>query len=232
MSSFLQPALYFASRGWPVVPVHHQAAPGLCSCGDALCRGIGKHPRMEHAHRFASKEPAIITAWWTKNPNDNIAIASGSRSGLIVLDIDPRHEGDRSLFHLIHQHGALPHTVRVFTGGGGEHLFFRAPKMEVRGRIGMLPGIDVRAEDQLFVAPPSRHLSGRIYRWDDNAHPDKTPIAELPGWLLNRILTKNSPKRKTGTSRKTKSGIELPDDDSPFGPVAHVVDKIKGWNEP
>ena len=42
---------------------------------------------------------------------------------LIVLDIDPRHDGDSSLAELERDH-EFPSTWRVLTGGGGEHIIF------------------------------------------------------------------------------------------------------------
>jgi signal transduction histidine kinase len=52
--------------------------------------------------------------------------------------------------------------VSSLTGGGGRHL-----GRPVRGSANELgPGLDVRADRGLIVAPPSLHLSGYEYIWD------------------------------------------------------------------
>ena len=51
------------------------------------------------------------------------------------------------------------------------------------GQLG--DGLDVRGDGGYIVAAPSIHPgTGRAYVWDD--HPNETPLAELPGWLLER----------------------------------------------
>ena len=46
-------ALTYIGRGWPVIPLHCPVSGG-CSCGDASCARVGKHPRTRrglHANR-------------------------------------------------------------------------------------------------------------------------------------------------------------------------------------
>ena len=107
----------------------------------------------------------IIDSWWTKNPRANIGIRTGTESGIIVLDIDPRHEGNVSLAQLEQKHGNLPVTGEVLTGGGGRHLFFKHPGGTAGSKAGLAPGLDVRGDGGYVVAPPSNHISGRCYQW-------------------------------------------------------------------
>lgn len=192
--SVLLEALYYAERGWPVTPIHWKTEEGTCSCGKIDCKGAGKHPILEHAYQEASKDTRQILQWWKDYPDANVAIAAGFKSGIVVLDIDPRHGGHLSLEGLLKRYGELPHTIQAKTGGGGRHYLFQTPKRELRGRIGMLPGIDVRAEGQLFVAPPSRHASGGTYEWDEKFHPRNNVPAKLPFWLQDKIRTKSNYK--------------------------------------
>lgn len=53
----------------------------------------------------------------------------------------------------------------------------------IRNRVAMLPGIDLRGDGGLVVAPPSLHPGGRRYVWEISHHPDETPLAPLPHWL-------------------------------------------------
>ena len=105
-------ALEYASRGWPVFPVHVPAGGG-CSCGNPGCEHVGKHPRTQHGLLDATTDEATIRQWWTDWPDANIGFATGAASGIVVLDIDPRHGGDKTLAGWERQHGLLPHAVEV-----------------------------------------------------------------------------------------------------------------------
>jgi hypothetical protein len=47
-------------------------------------------------------------------------------SGLVVLDVDPRHGGDESIRNL-----KLPPTVEALTGGGGWHEYFMRIRVDL-----------------------------------------------------------------------------------------------------
>ena len=53
----------------------------------------------------------------------NIGIAAGSASGLAVLDIDPKDNGDESI-----KQYSVPETLEVITGSGGTHHYFDDPE--------------------------------------------------------------------------------------------------------
>jgi hypothetical protein len=113
-----------------------------------------------------------------------------------VLDVDQRHSGYTSLEILQERHGLLPDTLTVRTGGGGEHRYYQAdPAAPIRndqaGRLGC--GLDVRGDGGLVVAPPSTHVSGITYSFDDPG----VPVAALPGWLVNLLAPPPPARRKT-----------------------------------
>jgi hypothetical protein len=178
-------ALEYASRGWPVFPVHVPAGDG-CSCGNPDCEHVGKHPRTQHGLIDATTDDATIRQWWAQWPGANIGIRTGLPSGIVVLDIDPRHGGDETLADLERQHGALPSTIESITGGGGRHIFFVHPGGEVKSH-NVAPGIDVKADGGYIVVPPSLHFSGSIYEWEGSSHPDDVSPALLPAWLLAMV---------------------------------------------
>lgn len=133
-----------------------------------------------------------IAAWFRRWPDANVAVVTGEISNLAVLDIDPAHGGDESLQELRERFGPLPETLTARTGGGGRHYYF-ATAVDGRpmpSRVGLRPGIDVRAEGGLIVTPPSLHPSGRRYVWEN---PDRTPAA-MPHWLA-RLLRGSAPGR-------------------------------------
>ena len=171
----LSAALEYAARGWPVSIVE---------------RG-GKAPigrLMPHGHLSASKDPDVIAGWFTECPNDNVAIATGEISGLFALDADAKAGGLATLAQLAEEHGPLPKTPTVHTGGGGLHLYFRWPAgVRVKnGPLAGLPGLEVKGNGSGVVASPSVHKSGVRYAWNPELGPD-IPLAEVPPWLLERL---------------------------------------------
>jgi hypothetical protein len=129
------------------------------------CDSPAKHPRTDHGLKDASTDSATIHKWWSRWPDANVAIVTGKASGVIALDIDPRHQGIDSLATWEQQHGAFPPTLESETGGGGLHKLFLHPGFPVKNRINLARGVDVRGDGGYIVAPPSIHSSGRRYRW-------------------------------------------------------------------
>lgn len=184
-------ALYYASEGFHVMPVH-TVRDGRCSCREgAKCGKPGKHPVTSCGVKDATTDRKKIEQWWTENPDANIGIATGKISNLIVLDIDGQ-EGKKSLAELIKKHGRLPRTVRAKTGKG-EHRYFRpgnAPVLNSVGRLGK--GIDIRGDGGYVVAPGSVHHTGTRYEFLPGRHLHDIKIAKAPKWLR-----KATGKRKT-----------------------------------
>ena len=181
VNSCLSAALDYATRGWRVIPIHSISGGG-CSCLKSECKSAGKHPRTEHGQKDASTGPDTIQGWWNQWPQANVGIVTGALSGLVVLDVDPRHGGPDSLSDLEARHGDLPQTARTRTGGGGTHVLFAHPGGTVKNKAGFAPGLDVRGDGGYIVAPPSRHASGDGYEWA--IHPDDVLLAPIPEWLL------------------------------------------------
>jgi bifunctional DNA primase/polymerase-like protein len=158
----LKAALAYARRGVPVFP----------------CEPGGKAPLTYSGFWDATTDAHRIEAWWDRWPYANVGVPTGERSGLLVLDVDPRDGGPESLVALERINGLLPETAKARTGGGGMHVFFRYPPGEtVRNSAGRLgPGLDVRGEGGYVVVPPSRTQS--TYQWLA-----RIPPAD-PMWLL------------------------------------------------
>jgi hypothetical protein len=107
-------------------------------------------------------------------------------ASLLVLDVDPRHDGLGRLADLEREHGPLPPT-RVSVSGrgdGGQHLWFLHPGGRLSAaRLG--PGVDLKTHAGYVLLPPSRHpTTGQPYRW---AEPTLEPTALPAGWL--RLLS-------------------------------------------
>ncbi len=180
-------ALRLAARGWSVLPVH-TVTDGRCSCRRVRCPSPGKHPRVRWEPWMSrAATPAELEDWWVRWPEANVGVVTGWVSAVVVLDIDPRHGGEERLAELEAEHGALPDTVTSLTGGGGRHLWFAHPEHLVPSRP-LVPGIDVKAEGGMVVAPPSRHVSGGVYRWLADHGPGEHELAPLPVWLERRSV--------------------------------------------
>ncbi len=185
-------ALAYAERGWPVFPVYSvQKAVNefVCACRNgAACQAPGKHPVWRLAPqglKNASSDLAVVRAMFGGfGLKNNVAIATGSTSGIVVLDIDARHGGFEALAALEAKHGALPETLRFLTGGGGKHFVFQHPGGNIPNSAGKIgTGIDVRGDGGYIVAPPSRHVSGGTYKLDEGCSLDMS-LAAAPAWLL------------------------------------------------
>ncbi len=182
--SVLDSAGWYADHGWPVIPLH-SAPDGVCSCRKGVaCDSPGKHPRIRTGprHGAASTEADEVGEWFAKWPDANVGVVTGLASGLVVIDVDPRHEGELTLRRLESEHGPLPLTVTSATGGGGKHFLFSHPGEKVKTSAGDVGrGVDVRADGGMIVVPPSVHASGAQYEW---VTPPTQLLAELPRWVL------------------------------------------------
>ena len=182
-TTMLDHALAYALAGWAVFPCHNIAS-GRCTCGSPKCKSPGKHPRTRNGFKGATSDESLIRDWWGQWPDANIGGATGTPSGRVVLDVDPRSGGDESLAKLEREHDRLPETVLSLTGGAGQHLLFRPNSYRLKSVNGKLgPGLDFKADGGYVVLPPSGHASGATYEWDTQRHPDRVQLADLPEWI-------------------------------------------------
>lgn len=178
-------ALAYVRRGWPVVLLH-DVSSGVCSCGDDSENhrqgSAGKHPVARAWTEASVTDEQMVHAIWTARPYANVGILTGVKAGIWVLDIDPKNGGDVSLAELQAEHGPLPPTYTVRTGGGGVHYYFLMPSNFVvrnRQRNGSIAkGIDVRGEGGQVVAPNSNTFFGSYELLLD------LPLVQAPAWLL------------------------------------------------
>jgi len=173
--NILASALDYARRSWAVFP----------------CKPCTQKPATRRGFKDASTETARIDRWWPNGSKRNLAIATGQVSGLIVIDVDPRHGGDTTLADLIAEHGPLPATPTAKTGGGGLHFLFKHPGGQIKSRNNALgPGIDVKADGGYIVAPPSIHPNGNVYEWQQS--PEHVKVCEAPAWVVELLTQKGN----------------------------------------
>lgn len=145
----------------------------------------GKVALVKDWPQKATSDIATIRSWWAKFPSANIGLHVG-KSGLVVVDIDPRNGGDASLKGLKAEHGdAWLSNVCVNTGGGGHHYIYASCSSGVRLPAQIAPGIDLKHGVGYIVAPPSIHPSGRRYLFAKGglAAGELDFLPALPQWI-------------------------------------------------
>ncbi|MDX6727008.1 MAG: hypothetical protein QOK49_1813 [Baekduia sp.] len=206
-TNMLEAALAHAGQGYPVFPV-----------------AADKRPLTKHGLNDASTEPEQLTVWWACWPKANIGMVTGVRSGVVVIDVDPRHGGDDALHDLERDHGALPVTWSVRTPSGGQHFYLAHPGISVANSVGALgPGLDVRGDGGYVVVPPSLGPRGRRYEPDDDA-----PAARVPGWLLERLTGPSASRAATRPRTPADTWIMMVSAGLPQGERNHGLARLVG----
>ena len=197
-------ALKFAKLGWAVIPIHF-VNENRCSCGNKSCSSVAKHPLTRNGSKDGSKDIATICNWWTKWPKANIGIVTGKSSGLFVIDVDPRHGGDRSWKQWSTDH-KIPKTAMVNSGGGGYHLYFKSSSdMEILpNRANILQGVDCRGQGGYIIAPGSLHASGIPYLWSEDTGPDS--LTKAPTSILELATKKIKVEKQQGSKATIPGG--------------------------
>jgi hypothetical protein len=178
-----------AGQGWRLFPVEAR----------------GKLPLIKGWPEAATSDIAQFETWAHQYPVCNWGLATGTTSGLVVIDIDGV-EGRASLAGLERQGLTLPATLTVTTGrtDGGEHRYYRPPvgqdiRNDQSGKIGA--HVDVRGTGGFVVCPPSVHASGKQYCFIDPS----APVAELPGWVIERLTVR--PPMATATTQASPQAV-------------------------
>ena len=182
---FRQAAYEYASIGWRVFPLAEGAKlPAI---------------RGGHGVKEASLLPEDIEAWAKRFPHANLGIACGPASGVIVVDIDPRHGGHVSLAKHASTGHVLPPGPLARTGNGGFHHFFKYQPGITNSKGGPRApqgvGIDIKTTGGYVVGSPSQIAPskdgpGGAYFWE--VSPFTVALPRLPIWL-STLLTRRAP---------------------------------------
>jgi putative DNA primase/helicase len=187
----LKHALLYANFGWSVFPVSPNSKiphKGTQGCLES------------------TKDESIIEELWKKYPNSNVAVATGIKSCVFVLDIDVKNNvnGNITLEELESKYSKLPQTVEQFTPSGGRQLFFQYPEnCKVSNSSGQLgSGLDIRGDGGYVLVPPSMIYSNG-YTWEATCNPFEYQISIAPKWLLD-LISENKRDFKIDLSDKDK----------------------------
>jgi hypothetical protein len=174
----LSAALAYASRGWHVFPAFIDGPTKKSHKSAAFSggRNWGKTTDPEEIKRDFARWP------------DCVGIATGAESGIWVVEADTKEghdvDGVASLRALEEKHGPLPETLMAMSPSGSVHRYFKYPKdREIRNTTSRIaPGVDVRGEGGMVIAPPSVRSDGS-YVWLNNAR-----TADAPEWLVESAI--------------------------------------------
>lgn len=134
--------------------------------------------------KHASTDIGTINQWAEQGCEWAVACEA---SGIIALDVDPRHGGELTWARLCERLGALPpHPIQTTRHGGWHHLL-RDPGVALLGKMG--DGVDVKRRGYILIEPSK----GYRLTW-------KTPGSALPdlppSWL--EAAKKNHHPRTAG----------------------------------
>jgi hypothetical protein len=208
-------ALGYVARGIPVLPLHtpllRSAQPDrdpaavtvACSCQDAVCDRIGKHPRtllVPHGVAQATCDRERIEGWWRRAPLANIGLATGHT--VDVLDPDGP-EGVAAVRAFAAEHGWTPSGPLVRTGRGW-HLYLQPSGTGPRNPIHpeLLAHVDWRGKGAYAIAPPSRHAHG-AYTWVRGLD---TPLEPAPPALQELLRPRQAQRAMELSSRPVQPG--------------------------
>jgi hypothetical protein len=181
--------LAYQQAGWSIVPAAIEGKRALVSWKQ---------------WQTVAASPEQLAEWAHRRPRCCWAVITGPVSGVVVVDIDPRHRGNHALAELEQRHGDLPWSAVVETPSGGWHVYLRHPGGRIpnsASRIGL--GIDVRGDNGLALLPPSRRPDGQ-YRWAIGGPATVPPMPDTWAELL-----RPTPKLAT-CSKGTAPGADFP----------------------
>lgn len=160
-----------------------------------------KKPCIANGFLKATTDEAQIETWWNHWHDANIGIATGQKSGgVCVIDMDLDEEegknGIKTLKDWQDSYGKIKPSATVMTGRKGLHYYFKATE-EVKCRINLLPGVDIRGDGGYVVAPPSIHSNGNQYEWVNNLSIDEIGIIPMDNNIRHLLFKDNTQITKT-----------------------------------
>jgi hypothetical protein len=150
---------------------------------------------------------------FTKWSEAGIGVPTGKINGIVVIETDTKkghpdlaQEGEESLKQIEAElQTPLPTTLMAKSPSGSIHRFYKYPDDSVLQEFGdcfrssLVAGIDIMADGDMVVVPPSEHRFGGRYCWIN-----ELPITDLPlAWL------KRAAERRQGSNRQTNFEIDI-----------------------
>lgn len=235
---FLEAALAYARRGWPVFPCH--PSPHKPKSKSPLLPKASAQGAKDGGFYLASTNETQIRDWWKRWPRALIGLRTGLTSKLLVLDLDPREHAADTMLRAVADFcgGMLPPCPVARTQSGGLHLYFAHPDPDDMGDVDTIsknnlfkhiPGVapeivlhvDVRGEGGYVIAPPSVMEDGKFYGWE--ADIDDVGLPPVPGRLFDAMLRRG--EFAPGISSPAPSSSPAPAVPPSADPVREAIER-------
>lgn len=204
----LQAARFWAAFVAPVFPLSSTVA-------DASQPHAGKTPHALlgtgwSAETVGSDVDAVVVERWREAPLANVGIVTRA-SGILILDVDPRHDGWRAMTELARECGldlaSVPRSESPRQDGGA-HLWFRVPEGQDYPHSPIVRGVDrpwqvpVPPSMRYVVADPEskdpdRRMAFRPYVWVAG---DPRALPQAPERLLSEGISQAVSTGQAGAS--------------------------------
>ena len=171
MARMVEYALSYVKKFHAVVPVgawtyKDKAGETVSAWKTPLIKGWTQKPLTTEAE--VRREWNKYASW---NRVPGIGVVTGQIcGGYIVIDLDRDQDkgidGYDYLLEWQRETGLkLPETWTALTGRGGYHLWYKTDKA-IRGYVNEEIGVDLRADGNFVVVPPSLHQNTNLYQWE------------------------------------------------------------------
>lgn len=172
------------------------------------CAPGGKRPIPVRGFHEATTDAGQVEAWWRHRPRANLAIPTGTASGVVVVDVDVHKVNGYVAFERAAYSGVLPEPLAVVTTPtGGRHLYYPADaEREQRSWQVGRAGIDFRGDGGYIIVPLSqRMIDGRRMQYRVESVTAR-PVAWLDAQRLRDFL---DPRPKYTTAPVPPGGWPL-----------------------
>jgi hypothetical protein len=223
-SEVREAALHYASeQGWEIFP----APPGE--------KKSYKSAEYSNGKKWGKTKIADeISSDWARWPNANVGLPTGAENGFWVTEADTAAghavDGIAKFNELIAQHSPLPETRMAISPSGSLHYYWQWPQ-DLGDRViknsasRIAPGVDVRGEGGMVIAPPSIKPGVGQYRWLNELAP-----APAPQWLVEKALAASRAARRDDQARTTSSNQQT-DLTLIADVVHHIPNNDLGWED-
>jgi hypothetical protein len=181
--SCFRTALSYLDRGWAALALCPPGHQDVSDFHRATCEHPGKRP-LGRWKGWQTRLPTLeeIVAQWEAVPRANVGVVTGRVSGLVGIDVDG--EEGQKLLEVASGEERTPPTLAFRTARGLRLLYTLEPGTTIRSWVirRNTSEVKVLGEGGLTVMPPSRHATGKMYRWLPRRGPGHIALTIAPEW--------------------------------------------------
>ncbi|MCH7727706.1 MAG: bifunctional DNA primase/polymerase [Planctomycetes bacterium] len=182
-----------------------------------------------------------IYGWYSRWLDAGIIVLLGPVSGLFAIDVD----GEAAHAELVKRIGRLPVTACSWRGKQFRyHLLFQNPAevTTIAKYTPWHPNLEFRGHGGYVVIPPSKHESGKHYRWTQGHAPHQIPLAAVPDQILRALKDRSHRSKSQSRSSLYGSSSVTSNDDVRLNHIPGIVQTTRrflagrfafesGWND-